>query len=76
MKLNGNLLLILTKHKRENSELKMLSTCWFSNRSLGKLEFVSDLLINDKKIKCKTDFNICNHISLGYILCFYVLGCF
>lgn len=51
MKLNGNLLLILTKHKRENGELKMLSTCWFSNRSLGKLEFVSDLLINDKNNK-------------------------
>lgn len=53
MKLNGNLSLTLTIHKIENGEFKMLSKCWFSNRPLrmallGKLEFISDLLVNDK----------------------------
>lgn len=53
MKLNGNLSLTLTERKVENGEFKMLSKCWFFNRSLGmelleKLEFISDLLINDK----------------------------
>lgn len=54
MKLNGNLSLTLTDRKTENNELKNLfSQSSFPNWALGmelleKLEFISDLLINDK----------------------------
>lgn len=70
MKLSGNKSLKLSEHKTENCEpINMVSKrSMFPNRSLGlgllgKLEFISDLLINDKK--CKTYFNTCGHTMLG-----------